>query len=118
MHCLTSLVPQDVLPLPVKSPHVEKVIQDTVVHTRLLLFNSTGNAGIVPSQGVIIITIPQGIVVPMLSSHNVIGQLHMAQDHTINDLKGFNQLEMNTKWSKIPTAWLVGYAPYPSAAMV
>ena len=90
LYGLTSLAPQSVLSSPVERPHVEETIEDAVIHAGLLLFHSTSNLNVVPPKGVVVVTIPQGIVMPMTSSHVIIGQWHTAQNRTINNLKGYS----------------------------
>ena len=86
LYGLTSLVPQDVLPSPVESTHVEEMVQDAVVHTSLFLLDGTSNSNVVPPQSVVVVTIRQGVSMPTTSGHVVIGQLHTTQDRTINNL--------------------------------
>jgi len=87
---LTSLTPQSILPSPVECPHVEETIQDAVVDTSLLLFHGASNSNVVPPKGVIIVTVPQGIIMPTTSSHIAVGQLHTTQDGMINNLEGYS----------------------------
>jgi len=85
---LTGLILQDVLPLPIKRPHVEETIQNPVIHVGLLLFHGTSNSNIVPPKGVVVVTVLQGIPMPTTSSLIVVSHLHTAQNCTIYNLTG------------------------------
>ena len=84
------LVSQDVLSLPVKGPHVEETVQDPVVHTGLLLFHSTSDPNVVPPKGIVIVTVSQGVPMPMTSGLVVVSHLHTAQDRVINNIVGIS----------------------------
>jgi len=85
---LTSLVTQDIHPLPIKIPHTWKVVQDSIIDTPVpLLFDDTSTSNVISPQGIVIMAIRKRVGMPMTSGHSFICKLDFAENHLINDLR-------------------------------